>query len=974
MPGEAYVNETFGNNDSALSVTSNGHDENVLDDAILTTHGEKSYGAIISGTGSKIIFGNGADITTYGQRSHGAVVSGDGSSIRFGDDAAITTNGDRADGVLIPYGITDASIFFGDNANITANPTVGNGVFANGVNAYVEFGEGANIVANYGALGVGVGHDGAEVRFGNNAYVYAGTVAGGVRAVSIAAGKVTFADNARIVAEGATIAYGVYMSRNTVIKFGNGAAISSNGSLSPAFFISGENAHVTFGNNAAIDTKGEQSHMVRLQGDNSTMVFGDGANITTDGYNAFGAYLLGKNSQVSFGSGANIDTYGNRGWGIYTEGAGSSVSFEDNAAITTHEATAIGVSTRGTDSRITFGNGASITTESNDSYAVYAVGAGTTISFGENASITTGGSSAYGVLANADNSLVTFGNNAAITTGGSNAYGVRANADNSLVTFGNNASITTTGATGLGAYTNHAAAAIQFNGDTKITISGGNSAALYAALGTISSAQSGKYTVSGDMEAVYGTIDLAMTSGSLFTGSTYAGNGIISLNMAGSRWNITDDSLLTTLNLDSTVVDYRGAGLGTVLYADALDAAPGSGGTFIMKTDIVNQLADKLEVMGTMNGSQHNITVFNSGSAATDGSEVVTLVDTADSSGIFQLTGAVDLGAWQYGLRQESGGMGSLWQLYATGASTPAVAGVSTFYASYLLSYADTQTLIQRLGDLRETPHLNGFWFRTHGGKFESNSRSFMQPFDMDYWGVQLGYDRKIENGWDGDLYAGVMFGYSKGDLDYLSSGKGDVDSKTLGVYGTFISRNGFYADLALKYQWMDNDFDVLDSAGTRVTGGKASTNGFGASLEIGRRFFFGKDGGSKEGWYIEPQAQLSWLRQSDGYFTASNGLHIGLDDYTSLLGRIGILAGYKLDRSNFYVTVSKVKEFDGDADIYANGVRIENSFGGDWWVYGLGFTSRLNDRNSVYLDVERASGGPFTQAWAVRAGWRITF
>lgn len=47
----------------------------------------------------------------------------------------------------------------------------------------------------------------------------------------------------------------------------------------------------------------------------------------------------------------------------------------------------------------------------------------------------------------------------------------------------------------------------------------------------------------------------------------------------------------------------------------------------------------------------------------------------------------------------------------------------------------------------------------------------------------------------------------------------------------------------------------------------------------------------------------------------------------------------------------------------------VEESFGDDWWVYGIGYTSRLNERNSLYLDVERASGGSFTQPWRVCAG-----
>ena len=159
------------------------------------------------------------------------------------------------------------------------------------------------------------------------------------------------------------------------------------------------------------------------------------------------------------------------------------------------------------------------------------------------------------------------------------------------------------------------------------------------------------------------------------------------------------------------------------------------------------------------------------------------------------------------------------------------------------------------------------------------------------------------------------------------------------------------------------------------VTGDDVSLGGFGASLEIGKRFRFKANVGGGA-WYVEPQAQLSYQRQGSAYFTANNGLNIGIDDFNSLLGRIGTLIGYETEKTNFYAKVSYVKEFDGDMDIrYGNGTRIAGeSFGDEWWVYGIGVTHQVNQRNSLYLSLERSSGGSFTEDWALRGGWRITF
>lgn len=145
----------------------------------------------------------------------------------------------------------------------------------------------------------------------------------------------------------------------------------------------------------------------------------------------------------------------------------------------------------------------------------------------------------------------------------------------------------------------------------------------------------------------------------------------------------------------------------------------------------------------------------------------------------------------------------------------------------------------------------------------------------MDYWGVQAGYDKRIDrDDKKGVVYVGGFLGYSKGNMDYLKSGSGSIDSKSLGAYWTHIHRNGFYADAVFKYNWMNSDFKTLDSAGLGVKGDDINTRGFTASLELGRRYFFDKtdENGEKikvenrEGWYVEPQVQLTLGHQGGGH------------------------------------------------------------------------------------------------------------
>ncbi|MBP9484163.1 MAG: autotransporter outer membrane beta-barrel domain-containing protein, partial [Negativicutes bacterium] len=40
----------------------------------------------------------------------------------------------------------------------------------------------------------------------------------------------------------------------------------------------------------------------------------------------------------------------------------------------------------------------------------------------------------------------------------------------------------------------------------------------------------------------------------------------------------------------------------------------------------------------------------------------------------------------------------------------------------------------------------------------------------------------------------------------------------------------------------------------------------------------------------------------------------------------------------------------------------------------GIGITAQLNKKHNVYLDIERASGGQFSQPWSVNGGYRFNW
>ena len=486
--------------------------------------------------------------------------------------------------------------------------------------------------------------------------------------------------------------------------------------------------------------------------------------------------------------------------------------------------------------------------------------------------------------------------------------------------------------------------------------------------------------LTGDLVAgSSGTTNLTMTAGT-FTGianQEHSGTGHALINMTeNSRWNMTGD-----WNADLTMT-----GGGHLYFHDnsfmsviAAGIVKINGGTIHFDADIPSQTSDRFIISSGIQGTGGFVAIPNYGSAATTGKEKLILIeDKVYQGALFTLANQVELGGHIYDLGNENIGDEKQWFLFSRSKrlSTTASAGVNVFSGNYLLNYAETQILLRRMGDLRDGQSKGNLWARAFGGKFDADSKGFLGGYDMTYQGLQVGADRKISlKNAKGNLYFGGMFGFTNGSFDY-GYGSGSADSKTLGVYGTYMAPSGFYTDLVLKYGWMKNDYFVLDTAGNSVKGNDIKNNSTTLSLEFGKRLHF--DSKAKEGWYIEPQAQLSISHHTGNTFTASNGLRIEVDSFNSTLGRIGANIGYEVKSGknpiNAYAKVSYLHEFNGDVGYKLNSSALNTSYGDSWWTMGLGITATVKEKHNLYLDIERSAGGSFRQTWALNGGYRFSW
>ncbi len=402
-----------------------------------------------------------------------------------------------------------------------------------------------------------------------------------------------------------------------------------------------------------------------------------------------------------------------------------------------------------------------------------------------------------------------------------------------------------------------------------------------------------------------------------------------------------------------------------------IDGDLSGGGQLAMSTNVTDGSGDRLIINGHVTGS-YQVGFTNDASAAADGSEsVLSVIQPGGGTGVF--SGAVEYGGYVYELEQNRHGH---WDLIGTGkTSSSGSAAYSTFSASYLLNYAETTTLYQRLGDLRRGEVAASPWVRIYGGRFSVDQGQTVSGYGMSYRGIQIGGDYKQELPNErGTIYTGGMLGYTTSGQSY-QRGDGSASSTTLGLYRTHVDPKGRYASVVAKYGWMHNDYKVLDTASTWVEG-SLGTQGPSLSVEAGQKLYADKV--SKQGWYIEPQAQLSFSRQSGGSFTASNSLSVNVDDHSSVLGRLGMVFGREILQTsrpvNAYAKVSYIKEFSGDIGFSLNGSPAKENLGSTWWSYGAGVAAQLTNDNNLYLDITRATGGNLTQCWQFNLGIRGQF
>ncbi len=446
----------------------------------------------------------------------------------------------------------------------------------------------------------------------------------------------------------------------------------------------------------------------------------------------------------------------------------------------------------------------------------------------------------------------------------------------------------------------------------------------------------------------------------------------------GAKWNMTDSTNVTDLVLaDSAALNmnYNAGDTFRTLNAKTMN---GEGGIVNMNIDASkNTASDRLYIEDTHNGI-HYITLNNVG-ADTEGAKGTVLVSVGTENGEFKANDSEGALYWnRYDLVQQDSleeGYTKDWVLneieLVDDKTTTAVGAIMGANAlNYYTWRAENDQLMRRMGELRNNGEdEQGAWFRVHGNKI---SRDDNVAFENQYTSYEFGYDQVTKQTEDITRYTGAALSYTDGDSSY-ECGSGENHSKAIAFYNTDIYKSGHYLDLVFKYANMDNDFNVYDTNNNKISGEYKNT-GISVSAEYGRK------NDMQNGWYIEPQAQLTLGYFGGDEYETSNGIKVEQGGITSVLGRVGFNIGKELgDSGVIYAKANLLHEFGGDYDIDMTDSRgisrsERESFNDTWFEYGIGTALKTGKNNHLYFDFVKTAGGDFEKDWQWNAGMRWTF
>lgn len=415
--------------------------------------------------------------------------------------------------------------------------------------------------------------------------------------------------------------------------------------------------------------------------------------------------------------------------------------------------------------------------------------------------------------------------------------------------------------------------------------------------------------------------------------NSISGKGIVS---ATARTDVELDGdnsrFVGQFNIDTgsalSVNEQKNLGDASVINNGLLTISTGNNGlmTFNATLGGDNSPTDKMNVKGDTQGNTR-VRVDNIGGVGAQTVNGIELIEVGgNSAGNFALTtGTVEAGAYVYTLAKGKGNDEKNWYLTSkwdgvTPADTPDPInnppvvdpeGPSVYRpeaGSYISNIAAANSLFShrlhdRLGEPQYTDSLHSqgsassMWMRHVGGHERSRAGDGQLNTQANRYVLQLGGDlaqwsSNAQDRW----HLGVMAGYANqhsntqsNRVGYKSDGR--ISGYSAGLYATWYqndaNKTGAYVDSWALYNWFDNSVSSDNRSADDY-----DSRGVTASVEGGYTFEAGTFSGSEgtlNTWYVQPQAQITWMGVKDSDHTRKDGTRIETEGDGNVQTRLGV-------------------------------------------------------------------------------------
>ena len=442
-----------------------------------------------------------------------------------------------------------------------------------------------------------------------------------------------------------------------------------------------------------------------------------------------------------------------------------------------------------------------------------------------------------------------------------------------------------------------------------------------------------------------------MTGDSFINNITVENGGVVNVQEGVKEFNIGTAADAGGIRLNNGVINLQGES--QQITVTELD---GTGGTIntnsLYNKMTIDTIVDSTSI--TVNGSGEIADAIYGGDAtAQDLADVVT---TGTKSAASQIT--TDEGIIAGKITADVNADGKITNtVYAKNTNN---LGLSNLAAINLMTWRqENNDMNKRLGELRDSKGEHGVWARMVRGEAEYES------IQNQYNYYQIGYDEKLST--DPNWTVGMFLTRTEGNSTFRT-GSAENNHTGVGVYGSYLKDDGSFIDLVAKYARIDSGFNANGGVGS----GDYNTNGYSISAEYGKRFEQGN------GFWIEPQVELTYGTVGAVDYTTSNGAKVRQEGMDSLVGRVGFSIGKDIKAGNIYARASYLYDFDGETEVTMSHSGIsdvyEQDLGGGWFEVGLGANINLSDATHLYFDVEKTYGGDVATPWQWSAGMRWTF